>query len=118
MQDVIINFPPWVHAYASKHGVFPDQYQTIAIKQDIASIPLLDEMQQNVKNHPLYQTAIERIDSMMNSYNYEGGFLISISESRENFDNLYSTSAESRYRGGLQEIKIGDHFVLYGFDFD
>ena len=72
----------------------------------------------NVKNHSDYQICQETVDSLYSSSDYETGMVIGISSNREGFDEIYDMKYDSYFRGGCMEIKVGDNYVIYGFDFD
>lgn len=118
MKPAIVNFPAWVETYKSRHGVYPTEYQELADEQSAASISLLNEMMEASKKHPDYEIIKETVDSQLDTYHYESGTIVGISKDRLNFDNLYLTPAEWEFRGGFRETKIGNHYVIYGFDFD
>lgn len=115
---MIINFPSWVVQYKEKHGEYPEEYQQIFEQENARSMFLMCEMREAALEHPEYRNCVEVVDSTLDSDNYESADIIGISETRENFDNLYMTAAEYEFNGGLVETKIGSNYVMYGFNRD
>ena len=70
-----------------------------------------------VQDHPKYREYSITVDSLFDLSYYETGTIISISPTREGFDDLHENYREL-YRGGYEEIKVGDDYIIYGFDFD
>jgi hypothetical protein len=67
------------------------------------------------KKHPNFNDYEATVDSMYDDYEF--GTIISISPTREGFDELHENYTDL-YRGGLVEIKCGNDYVIYGFEFD
>ena len=86
------------------------------IKKDL-DWQYLKSLIEKSRENPNYSDYCITIDSMYDSCYYESGRLISISPTREGFDELYE-KYEYLYRGGYKEIKVGDDYIIYGFDFD
>jgi hypothetical protein len=76
----------------------------------------LSTLKKSIQEHPMYQICEESVDRGLEIDNYESGNILGISKIREGFDALYEFS--HCYRGGLMEIKVGEHYVIYGFEFD
>ena len=76
----------------------------------------ISQLRSKVLEHPDYKNCEIAVDMLMDSSCYECGIILGISPSREEFDDLYDYS--DLYRGGLCEIKVGNNYVIYGFDFD
>lgn len=76
----------------------------------------ISQLRSKVLEHPEYKNCEIAVDMLMRSDYYESGTILGISPTREGFDDLYNYS--DLYRGGLYEIKVGDNYVIYGFDFD
>lgn len=77
----------------------------------------IKELQSVAKSHPNYNDYTVTVDSLYRTDYYESGTIISISPTREGFDELHENYTDV-YRGGLVEIKCGNDYVIYGFDFD
>lgn len=74
------------------------------------------QLRDKALEHPDYKHCEIAVDMLMDSSYYESGTIIGISPTREGFDDLYEYS--DLYRGGFEEIKVGNNFVIYGFEFD
>ena len=72
---------------------------------------------EKVQNHPKYHEYLITVDSLFDSRYYETGTIIAISPTREGFDDLHENYRDL-YRGGYEEIKVGDNYIVYGFEFD
>jgi len=70
----------------------------------------------DIKNHPDYAICEEKVDALMCGDYHEAGAIVGISPTREGFDELYEDY--DVYRGSYCEIKVGDNYVIYGFEFD
>jgi hypothetical protein len=68
------------------------------------------------REHELFQVAQEAVDRLFDR-DYESGTIVGISPNREGFDDLHENYTDM-YRGGFEETKIGDNYIIYGFDFD
>jgi hypothetical protein len=115
---LIIDFPKWAFDYRAVNGTFPGEYQGYAYLQNKDCFKLMESMQEDARSNESYEACREFVDRSVDSYNYEQGTIVGISKNRENFDNLYGTDAENHFRGGFRECKVGDNYVIYGFDFD
>jgi hypothetical protein len=67
--------------------------------------------------HPNYLNCSIAVDMLMDSSYYESGTIVGISPTRKGFDNLHENYCDL-YRGGFGEIKVGNDYVIYGFEFD
>jgi len=76
----------------------------------------LSLLRKSIQEDPMYQICMESVDRGLAIDYYESGDILGISKTREGFDALYEYS--HCYRGGLMEIKVGEHYVIYGFEFD
>ena len=76
----------------------------------------LHSLRTAIEKHSMYDICKERLDAGLDISGYESGTILGISTTREDFDELYEYNY--CYRGGLMEIKVGEHYVIYGFDFD
>jgi hypothetical protein len=81
-----------------------------------AEYEYLSILKKSIQEHPMYQICKESVDRGLEIDSYESGDILGISKTREGFDALYEYS--HCYRGGLMEIKVGEQYVIYGFDFD
>lgn len=88
----------------------------VYMAQRKAEYEFLALLKQEVSKDPMYQICEESVDRGLEIDNYEHGYILGISKTREGFDELYEYS--HCYRGGLMEIKVGEHYVIYGFEFD
>jgi hypothetical protein len=70
-----------------------------------------------VQDHPKYCDYSITVDALFDSSYYETGTIIAISPTREGFDDLHN-QYNHLYRGGFEEIKVGDDYIIYGFEFD
>ncbi len=64
----------------------------------------------------MYDICRESVDRCLEIDSYESGDILGISKTRDIFDALYEYNY--CYRGGLMEIKVGEYYVIYGFEFD
>ena len=69
------------------------------------------------RTHPNYDDYFITVDSLMDRGYYDSGDIISICPQRIGFDNLHELYSDL-YRGGFKEIKVGDDYIIYGFEFD
>ena len=93
------------------NGKERDAYNKIQSKrwQHIANL------RNNVLIHPNYTNCAIAVDMLMDDY--DSGTVLGISPTREGFDELHEEYSDM-YRGGFEEIKVGNDYVIYGFDFD
>ena len=115
---LIIEFPQWVKEYKDQEYTWPLEYNNMAEEQNARSPFIANAMQTDALAHPNFEICKQAVDKCHNTYDYESGTIIGISEKRENFDFLYGTDVENNFRGGLREIKVGNLYVIYGFEFD
>jgi len=115
---LIIEFPQWVKKYKDQEGTWPLEYNNIAEEQNARSAFIANAMRTDAVKHPNFEICRQAVDKSIDTYRYESGTIIGISESRKNFDFLYGTDVENNFRGGLREIKVGNLYVIYGFEFD
>ncbi len=113
---LIINYPNWVKEYKRSKGEYPAEYYQEAKEQNESSISTMHAMRQKALDHPNYLMYSESINGSMGDY--EHAHVVGISKTRENFDYLYETYAESNFNGGFVETKIGEDYIMYGFSFD
>jgi len=114
---LIIEFPQWVKEYKDREYTWPLEYNNIAEEQNARSAFIANAMQTDAVKHPNFEICKQAVDKSINT-RYESGTIIGISEKRENFDFLYGTDVENNFRGGLREIKVGNLYIIYGFEFD
>ena len=75
------------------------------------------QLRSKALEHSNYENCKIAVDMLMDSYYYESGTIIGISSTREGFDDLHENYSDM-YRGGFEEIKVGNDYVIYGFEFD
>lgn len=75
----------------------------------------IKSLQSVAKTHPNYNDYVITVDSICDSS--EWGTIVSISPTREGFDELHEEYGDL-YRGAFSEIKSGGDYIIYGFDFD
>lgn len=68
-----------------------------------------------VVKHPNIDNIILFVNRNMNGY-YESASILMISKDRFDFDQYYDL--EYIYRGGFVETKLGENYILYGFNYD
>lgn len=76
----------------------------------------ISQLGKTIQKHPEYENCRIAVDALMDFDYYESGTILLISPSREGFNDLYEYS--DLYRGGFEEIKVGNNYVIYGFEFD
>lgn len=73
-------------------------------------------LREKAGKHPNYFNCLLHVNSRLNLDSYESGYILMISKDRFDFDPLYEYSY--LYRGGLVETKLGEDYIIYGFEFD
>jgi cupin superfamily acireductone dioxygenase involved in methionine salvage len=74
-------------------------------------------LRDSLKDHPMYTIAQQEVDRLFDSSYYEHGEVVGISPTRVGFDDLHENYSDL-YRGGFEEIQVGGHYIIYGFEFD
>lgn len=113
---LIIEYPNWVKQYQKQNGQYPEDYYLTAKTQNEASIDLMQSLKESAKKNKNYESYHQQINGSMNEYEFAD--IIGICKNRTNFDNLYETDADYMFNGGLVETKIGDDYIIYGFQRD
>jgi hypothetical protein len=77
----------------------------------------INRLRSKVEEHLNHKNCQIAVDMLLDHDYYESGTICGISPTRAGFDNLHENYCDL-YRGGFREIKVGDLYVIYGFEFD